>query len=166
MRSCSVQAVFLKSHLITAMNEKLVGKLEDKAKIVEKLECDLLSERRKNSAHLTAKEKVMVEEEIDRSRQTEIPPSIEEIRQMEADLKRKSGLLSEVKVLLKQAAERERAAMAERENLKAQIKNLVEINPKTPSEVLAKELRQARLMIDRLTCEKKELEHKVASGEN
>ena len=155
------------------MNEKLVGKLEDKAKIVEKLECDLLSERRKNST-TSAKEKVMSEKGMDHpspplsqrlSGHQEVP-NIEEIRQMEADLKRKSDLLSEVKVLLKQAAERERAAIAEKENLKSQIKNLVEINPKSPSEILAKELRQARLIIDRLNCEKKELENKVALGDN
>ena len=72
-----------------------------------------------------------------------------------------SLLFIEVKVLLKQAAERERAAMADKENLKTQIKNLVDISPKSPSEVLAKELRQARLVIERLTCEKRELEHKL-----
>ena len=37
------------------------------------------------------------------------------------------------------------------------------MNPKSPSEALAKELRQTRLTVDRLECEKKELEHKVSS---
>ena len=90
-------------------------------------------------------------------------PNVEDIRKMEADLKRKSDLLSEVKILLKQAAERERAGLAERETLKAQIKTLLDINPKTPSEALAKELRQARLTIERLACEKKELQHQITS---
>ena len=40
---------------------------------------------------------------------------------------------------------------------------ILEVNPKTPSEALAKELRQTRLTVDRLECEKKELEHKVSS---
>ena len=42
------------------------------------------------------------------------------IRQMEIDLKRKSDLLSEVKVLLRQAADRERQMMEEKEALKLQ----------------------------------------------
>ena len=42
------------------------------------------------------------------------------IRQMEIDLKRKSDLLSEVKVLLRQAADRERLMMEEKEALKLQ----------------------------------------------
>ena len=40
---------------------------------------------------------------------------------------------------------------------------ILEVNPKTPSEALAKELRQTRLTVDRLECEKKELEHKISS---
>ena len=44
-------------------------------------------------------------------------PKVEEVRKMEADLKRKSDLLTEVKVLLKQAAERERTMIASREEL-------------------------------------------------
>ena len=43
-----------------------------------------------------------------------------QIRQMEIDLKRKSDLLSEVKVLLRQAADRERQMMEEKEALRLQ----------------------------------------------
>jgi hypothetical protein len=39
-----------------------------------------------------------------------------------------------------------------------------EIDPKTPSEALAKELRQTRLTVERLQCEKKELEFKLSSS--
>ena len=42
---------------------------------------------------------------------------------------------------------------------------ILEVNPKTSSEALAKELRQTRLTVDRLECEKKELEHKVVSAQ-
>ena len=38
---------------------------------------------------------------------------------------------------------------------------ILEVSPKTPSEALAKDLRQTRLTVDRLECEKKELEHKI-----
>ena len=41
---------------------------------------------------------------------------------MEADLKRKSDLLSEVKVLLKSAAERERRQLAESDELKRKLR--------------------------------------------
>ena len=110
-----------------------------------------------------------------------------QIRQLEADLKRKSDLLSEVKVLLKSAAERERRQLADSDELKRKLKlvmsdqivfagkfkvqimifffQILEVNPKTPSEALAKELRQTRLTVDRLECEKRELEHRVSTQE-
>ena len=47
--------------------------------------------------------------------------TMEDLRRMEADLKRKSDLLSEVKILLGQAAERERSLIAEREEAKAKV---------------------------------------------
>ena len=47
-----------------------------------------------------------------------------DLRRIEADLKRKSDLLSEVKVLLAQAAERERSLIAEREDVKSKASNL------------------------------------------
>merc|ERR1712083_252194 len=83
------------------------------------------------------------------------------MRQMEVDLARKSDLLSEVKGLLRQAADRERDQEKEKESLKRQLKLILEIDPKTPGEALAKELRQVRLTVERLTCEKKELEHQL-----
>ena len=43
-----------------------------------------------------------------------------QIRQMEVDLKRKSDLLSEVKILLRQAADRERQMIEEKEALRKQ----------------------------------------------
>ncbi len=88
----------------------------------------------------------------------------EQIRQLEADLKRKSDLLSEVKVLLRSAAERERRQLAESDELKRRFRLVLEVDPKTPSEALAKELRQTRLTVDRLECEKRELEHKLAEA--
>ena len=54
-----------------------------------------------------------------------LPPgskyTIDDLRRLEADLKRKSDLLSEVKVLLAQAAERERSLITEREEAKAKV---------------------------------------------
>ena len=154
------------------INQKLITKLEDKAKIIENLEKDLLLERRKNatSSSRSSEDKLQKEKSMEyvspplSQRIIEQLPNVDEIRKMEADLKRKSDLLSEVKILLKQAAERERSILAEKEGLASQIKLLLEVNPKSPSEVLAKELRQARLTIDRLNCEKRELQHKVSVG--
>ena len=57
-----------------------------------------------------------------------LPPgskySIADLRRMEADLKRKSDLLSEVKVLLAQAADRERSLINEREEAKIKVLNI------------------------------------------
>ena len=44
-----------------------------------------------------------------------------ELRRLEADLKRKSDLLSEVKILLAQAAERERSLISERDDAKSKV---------------------------------------------
>ena len=52
-----------------------------------------------------------------------------QIRQLEADLKRKSDLLSEVKVLLKSAADRERRQLAESDELKRKLRL---VRPETP----------------------------------
>ena len=90
---------------------------------------------------------------------------MEEIRKLEADLKRKSDLLTEVKILLKQAADRERSILNAKDELAQKFKLILEVDPKSPSEALAKELRQARLTIDRLQNEKKELEHKISQLE-
>ena len=68
--------------------------------------------------------------------------------------------------MLKQAADRERAIMNSKEEIAHKLKLLLEVDPKSPSEALAKELRQARLTIDRLHNEKKELEHKITLLEN
>ena len=57
----------------------------------------------------------------------QLPPgskyTIADLRIMEADLKRKSDLLSEVKVLLAQAADRERSLISEREEAKAKVRH-------------------------------------------
>ena len=55
--------------------------------------------------------------------------SVSQIRQLEADLKRKSDLLSEVKVLLKSAADRERRQLAESDELKRKLRL---VRPETP----------------------------------
>ena len=48
-----------------------------------------------------------------------------------------------------------------------QIRMLLEISPKDqPAERLAKELRQTRLTVERLECEKKELENKIKEIES
>ena len=48
-----------------------------------------------------------------------------------------------------------------------QIRILLEISPKDqPAERLAKELRQTRLTVERLECEKKELENQIKELEN
>ena len=57
-----------------------------------------------------------------------LPPgskyTIADLRSIEADLKRKSDLLSEVKILLAQAAERERSLINEREQAKAKVNTI------------------------------------------
>jgi len=132
---------------LKAMNEELISKLESKNKELEEIKSSPSSY------------KTLVKHEP--TGLSYAVPNVEEIRKMEADLKRKSDLLTEVKILLKQAADRERSILASKEELSAKLKMVLEIDPKSPSEALAKELRQARLTIERLQCEKKELEHQI-----
>lgn len=80
-------------------------------------------------------------------------------------MKRKSDLLAEVKVLLRSAAERERRQIGESDELKRKFHLILEVDSKTPSEALAKELRQTRLTVDRLECEKKEIAHKLTEAQ-
>ena len=148
------------------MNEELIGKLEGKNREVDQL----LRETRSSgpgamsSAPQATTTPSIVAAKPDESGVLKYQvPNIDEIRKMEADLKRKSDLLAEVKVLLKQAADRERSILASKEELSNKLKLVLEVDPKTPAEALAKELRQARLTVDRLQCEKKELEHKLES---
>ena len=131
---------------------------ESNTKLLETME---LKERKINEL------KIMLNEA--KSKSTNENPAIDQndlvvrMRQMEVDLKRKSDLLSEVKVLLKQAADRERQQESDKEILRRQLKIITEVDPKTPSEALAKELRQAKLTIDRISCEKREIEHQLTS---
>ena len=136
---------------LKVMNEELIGKLEAKNKELNEL----------RSSRIEPKSLVQHQD----TGITYAVPKVEEIRKMEADLKRKSDLLTEVKVLLKQAADRERAMIATKEDLTRKLKLVLDVNPKSASETLAKELRQAKLTIDRLECEKKELQHKIAEIE-
>lgn len=137
---------------LKAMNEDLIAKLEAKNKEMEDLRA--LKSHPRVSALIKSEDTSLY-----------AVPNMDEIRKMEADLKRKSDLLAEVKVLLKQAADRERSILANKEELANRLKLVLEVDPKSPSEALAKELRQARLTIDRLQNEKKELEHKIAELE-
>ena len=90
---------------LKVMNEELIGKLEAKNKELNEL----------RSSRIEPKSLVQHQ---DIPGITYALPKVEEIRKMEADLKRKSDLLSEVKVLLKQAADRERAMIGKKHALK------------------------------------------------
>ena len=130
-------------------NVKLLETVEIKERKINELKI-LLRDEKKKEVRKTEPKESGSEEEGSR------------MRQLEVDLKRKSDLLSEVKVLLRQAADRERQQEAEKEALKKQLKIVTDFDPKTPSEALAKEQRQARLTIERLDCEKRELEHEIS----
>ena len=145
----NIQQLTEEINKLKSMNEELVAKVETKSKEIESLRLAKMESRSMTEVGMSAYS----------------VPNVEEIRKMEADLKRKSDLLAEVKVLLKQAADRERAILASKDELARQLKLILEVDPKSPSEALAKELRQARLTIDRLQCEKVELEHNVSKLE-
>ena len=148
----NIQQLTEEINKLKSMNEELVAKVEAKGKEIEALRLAKMESR----SMIAPSTEGMTAYSV---------PNVEEIRKMEADLKRKSDLLAEVKVLLKQAADRERAILASKDELARQLKLILEVDPKSPSEALAKELRQARLTIDRLQCEKVELEHKVSKLE-
>ena len=149
----NIQQLTEEINKLKSMNEELVAKVEAKGKEIEALRLAKMESRS------------MIAPPSTEGMTAYSVPNVEEIRKMEADLKRKSDLLAEVKVLLKQAADRERAILASKDELARQLKLILEVDPKSPSEALAKELRQARLTIDRLQCEKVELEHKVSKLE-
>ncbi|CAB4061293.1 unnamed protein product [Lepeophtheirus salmonis] len=147
---------------------------EDKDDIVTRIEDHLMElERKISQMRELQKLKNMNENLISRieTKNTEMsrleeevfqtPTTFKENKEMEFDLKRKSDLLNEVKVLLKQAATRERAQTSESEDLKKKVELLTQVDPKSPSHILAKELRLSKLTIERLESEKKELEHQI-----
>ena len=145
------------SQVIVSLNEDVETLKESNNNMMEALE---IKERKINELQIILRE-TKTRGNVGADEKTSDTDEVDRARQMEVDLKRKSDLLSEVKVLLKQAADRERAQESEKESLKKKLKIIIEIDPKTPGEALAKELRQCRLTVDRLTCEKKELEHEI-----
>lgn len=143
---------------VETLKDSLSAMKESNTKLLETME---VKERKINELKILLKEaksKAPATDTAGGDQQTDV---VVRMRQMEVDLKRKSDLLSEVKVLLKQAADRERQQESEKEILRRQLKIITEVDPKTPSEALAKELRQAKLTIDRITCEKLEMEHQL-----
>ena len=80
---------------LKTMNEQLIAKVEDKIGQIKSLEDQLA---RKRDDQPASGEVVMTS----LAGQSYSVPSVEEIRRMEADLKRKTDLLCEVKILLKQ----------------------------------------------------------------
>ena len=55
--------------------------------------------------------------------------------------------------------------LSENDELKTRVRSLLDVSARTPSEILAKELRQTRLTGERLECEKKELQFKLEAAE-
>ena len=147
---------------LKVMNEELIVKLEGKNREMDELRAAKSAPVRAVASAVAPSGGQMRRDE----ETTYAVPNMEEIRKLEADLKRKSDLLTEVKILLKQAADRERSILNSKEELSHKLKLILEVDPKSPSEALAKELRQARLTIDRLQNETKELEHKITLLEN
>ena len=147
---------------LKVMNEELIVKLEGKNREMDELRAAKPAPVRAVASAVAPSSGQMRRDE----ETTYAVPNMEEIRKLEADLKRKSDLLTEVKILLKQAADRERSILNSKEELSHKLKLILEVDPKSPSEALAKELRQARLTIDRLQNETKELEHKITLLEN
>lgn len=151
------------------MTSTLVQKVKEKDKKVEELE-QIIKNQSKRESTTTKDSSSSGSSPTKGQKDEQLSPvgvghySLEHMRQMEADLKRKSDLLAEVKVLLKHAAERERGQLAEAEELKKRMRLILEVDPKSPSEVLAKELRQIRLTVERLKCEKRELENQIINS--
>ncbi|XP_056015074.1 centrosomal protein of 290 kDa-like [Ostrea edulis] len=85
------------------------------------------------------------------------------LKDLEKELDKKNKLLSDTKTLLKEAAEREQRLLSENQNLK-QKNAILEKYPqgaKTSDTGLTREFQQARLTIDRLENEKKEIYHEL-----
>ncbi|XP_070533170.1 centrosomal protein of 290 kDa-like [Ptychodera flava] len=88
----------------------------------------------------------------------------EKMRNMEQDLDKKSAMVQDMKILLKESAEREQTLMHECELLKEKV-NVLERYPsnlKTDSDVV-REFQQTRLRVDRLENEKAELLNELKS---
>ena len=149
------------SQEVDSLKESLQSLKDSNVKLLETVE---IKERKINEFQILLREakKKDAKRTVSRDKESSSEEESSRMRQLEVDLKRKSDLLSEVKVLLRQAADRERQQETEKETLKRQLKIVTDFDPKTPSEALAKELRLARLTIERLDCEKRELEHEIS----
>ena len=141
------------------MNTQLIAKVEERDAKVRQLETKLKAAKSK-----VAEVKATEEKKEEESRTWTL--DLEEVKKMEKDLQRKTDLLAEVKVLLKKAAERERSQLKENDELRKKLKVMLDVHPKTPNEVLAKELRQTKLTVERLECEKRELEYKLSIADS
>uniref|UniRef100_K1PYW1 Centrosomal protein of 290kDa coiled-coil region domain-containing protein n=1 Tax=Magallana gigas TaxID=29159 RepID=K1PYW1_MAGGI len=85
------------------------------------------------------------------------------LKDLEKELEKKNKLLNNTKTLLKEAAEREQRLLTENQDLK-QRNAILEKYPhgaKTSDSGLTKDFQQARLTIDRLENEKKEIQHEL-----
>ncbi|XP_071137463.1 centrosomal protein of 290 kDa-like isoform X1 [Mytilus edulis] len=82
------------------------------------------------------------------------------LKDVETDLAKKNKMLSDTKILLKEAAEREQLLLQEREELRQKV-SAMERFPKGHKGDMGRDLQQSRLQIERLENEKQELLHKI-----
>jgi len=83
---------------LKTMNEQLIAKVEDKMNQIKRLEEQINRKRGEDQDQPDSRDVIVTSQ----TGHTYTVPSVEDIRRMEADLKRKTDLLCEVKVLLKQ----------------------------------------------------------------
>lgn len=83
---------------LKTMNEQLIAKVEEKMNQIKRLEEQINRKRVEEHDQPDSRDVIVTSQ----TGHAYTLPSVEDIRRMEADLKRKTDLLSEVKVLLKQ----------------------------------------------------------------
>ena len=98
---------------LKTMNEQLIAKVEDKMGQIKRLEEQINRKRGEERDQPDSRDVVVTSQ----TGHAYTLPSVEDIRRMEADLKRKTDLLSEVKVLLKQVIVAKTAALSNNRNV-------------------------------------------------
>jgi len=131
---------------LRAMNESLISKLEAKDKKLRQIEEQSRKARKeggKKGQPLLAA--TAVDPSPSRAGQQPTTYTVDQIRQLEEDNKRKSDVMAEVKRLLKQAADREKEQLAQIEALKVRLSALLAVDASSSTaEMLARDLRLAK----------------------
>ncbi len=124
LKTKDTKAMIAEVQRLKGMNEVLITKVEAKEKRVRQLD-EQLKELKKKAGGSTSSRTTDDTSGPSKASQQPSRYTLEQTRQLEEDVKRKSDLLAEVKTLLKKAAEREKSQLEENAELKKQARGSI-----------------------------------------